>query len=85
MVDIKRSGDSNLVLRVPALKRKHLAISISERENQIKGLHLLLEKMKTVDMKRIELQIDTLTREIEDLKDELGNEEKKAENEILEH
>lgn len=75
MSDIRRSdGDRfDLVQKIPALKAHHLKIQISEKENLIKQLAVRLEHINTVEIEQIKLQIATVTKEVEMLKDNLNN------------
>lgn len=71
---VRSDGPSgrDMVDAIPELKRKQLRINVNEKTNQVKGLFLVLERMKTVDMKSIELKIDVLKREVDDLYKQLG-------------
>lgn len=71
MSDIQRNDTHDLVLRDNGLKKKHLAIIISEKKNQIRQLDVTLDKMKTVDFKKIELTKETYEKEIQALTTEL--------------
>lgn len=68
--DGPQGGD--IIDRIPELKRKRLKINLSEKISQVKGLLVTIERMKTVEMKSIELKIDVLHREIDDLYKQLG-------------
>ena len=66
--DIGRNdGGRSLVEVIPAFKRKQLTIDINEKINQIKNLMVTLERMKSVDMKSIELKIDVLKEQVREL------------------
>ncbi len=71
MADINRSG-SDLILRDEVLKRKHLAILISEKLNQLKQLDVRLDHIMTVEVKQVELKKDELVKEIESIQQELS-------------
>jgi hypothetical protein len=71
MADLNRGDTYDLILKDNGLKKKHLIILLNEKVNQIKALKNTLEKMKTVDFKKIELQQDILTEEIKGIKEEL--------------
>jgi hypothetical protein len=72
MADLQRSESNyDIILRDEGLKKKHLTIILNEKINQVKGLENTLERMKTVDFKKIELQKEILEKEIVDLKQEL--------------
>jgi hypothetical protein len=72
MADLQRSESNyDIILRDEGLKKKHLIIILNEKINQVKGLENTLERMKTVDFKKIELQKEILEKEIVDLKQEL--------------
>jgi hypothetical protein len=74
MADIQRGGGSyDLIQRIPALKAHHIRIQISEKENIIKQLGVRLEHITTVEIEQIQLQIATLKKEVEMLKDGLEN------------
>jgi hypothetical protein len=65
------------------LLQDHKKIALAEKENQIKGLELQLERIKTIEMKRRELQIKTLKVERENVIKELENLEKTGKATIL--
>jgi len=71
MSDINRSGASDIVLKDNYLKRQWIAIQISEKENQLKQLDVVLDKLHNVELKRILHSIDRTKKEIEELKDEM--------------
>ena len=71
MSDIQRN-DRQLVHGDPELKKMWLTIQINERENQLKQLDVLLDKIKTVDIKQLELKKEELKKEIINLQNELG-------------
>lgn len=72
MSDLQRSESNyDIIQRDDGLKRKHLTIILNEKINQVKGLENTLERMKTVDFKKIELQKEILEKEITDLRQEL--------------
>jgi hypothetical protein len=74
MSDINRGGNGyDLIQKIPALKAHHIRIQISEKENIIKQLAVRLEHINTVEIEQIKLQIATLTKEVEMLKDGLEN------------
>ena len=74
MSDINRGQNGyDLIQRIPALKAHHIRIQISEKENVIKQLAVRLEHINTVEIEQIKLQIATLTKEVEMLKDGLEN------------
>ena len=79
MGDLNRSGMSDLVLADDALKRKHILIQISEKLNQLKQLEVNLDRLKTVEMQRIELAKETLLKEIKNLRSEVKNDVIEAE------
>lgn len=71
MSDLQRNDSHDLIIRDNGLKKKHLAIVINEKITQMKQLDITLERMKTVDFKKIELQKEILAKEIEERKKEL--------------
>lgn len=74
MGDINRNETSfDLIQRIPALKAHHIKIQISEKENVVKQLAVRLEHINTVEIEQIKLQIATLTKEVEMLKNGLEN------------
>ena len=73
MADINRSSsDSDIMVRKPELYLQHLEIIYNEKLNQIKGLDVHLDQIRTVEMKRIELKKATLEEELKALKAEIG-------------
>jgi len=78
MADLNRNESGLAVIYENAeLLYDHRKIALAEKENNIKGLELQLERIKTVEMKQIELRIKTLKVERETLLKELVNLEKK--------
>lgn len=74
MANINRSGSTmDLIQRIPALKAHHIKIQISEKENLVKQLAVRLEHINSVEIEQIKLQIATLNKEVEMLKDGLDN------------
>lgn len=71
MADLQR-GMNEIILRDDKLKKKHLEIIISEKINQVKQMEVTLERMKTVDMQKVELAIASTHKEIEEFKIELS-------------
>jgi hypothetical protein len=72
--DINRGANSyDLIQKIPALKAHHIKIQISEKENVIKQLAVRLEHINTVEIEQIKLQIATLTKEAEMLRNGLDN------------
>lgn len=65
MSDIQRLPA--LIKTDPELSKKHTQIIINEKISQIKGLEIRLEDLKNIDQKRIELQIETLKKEVNNL------------------
>lgn len=63
MGDIDRN--SNEIMRDdPELRVQYLNVVLSEKLNQIKQLDVHLDKLRTVEMKQIELKKATLEKEI---------------------
>lgn len=73
MADLDRSGGHELIRKMPKLQKQHLEIILSEKRNQIKKLQVALDHLKTVDIKKIEHQIDLTTEEIRHIEKELKN------------
>jgi hypothetical protein len=85
MSDIDRGGSStDIMLRDEKLRKFHEEILISEKLNQIKQLDLMIDKMKTVDMRRLELKQQTLAREIEELRTRTGARPEPVDVELVE-
>jgi len=72
MADLNRSETDLSIYSDEILKKKHTRILINERINQIRQLEVNLERLKTIDMKKVELSIDVLRKEIKTLENELG-------------
>jgi len=73
MADLDRSGNETAIINAnEELLKFHNSILISEMVNQIKSLDIQLERMKTVDMKRIELKKQTLAKQIIELRTRAG-------------
>lgn len=73
MSDIDRAGVSDLVLRDNYLKRQWIAIQVSEKEIQLKQLDVALDRLQSVDIKKIIHAKDKCKRELEELKRALEN------------
>ena len=71
MVDINRSGSTDIVLANDELKKKWIEIAINEKINQIKNLDLQIERLDSVVKKEYLLKQDTLRKEIESLTNDL--------------
>ena len=72
MADLNRSETDLSIYSDEIVKKKHTRILINERINQIRQLEVNLERLKTIDMKKVELSIDVLRKEIKTLENELG-------------
>lgn len=70
MSDIIRSY-SEIELKDAELRTSLIKIRLSEKKNQIAQLNVTLDRMKTVEIKKIEHQIKVLEKEIEYLDQEL--------------
>jgi hypothetical protein len=72
MADISRSGPHDLILKDNKLYKQHLTILINEKKNQLKQLDVTLDKIKSVEVKKIELTKETLQKEIQELSAEVN-------------
>jgi len=59
-----------LVKTDPELSKKHTTVIINQKLSTIKKLQLALEDLKNIEQKRIELQIETLEKEVENMQEE---------------
>ena len=57
-----------MVAKDNTLLRQHMMIQISEKENQLKRLDVVLDNLQSVEMKKIIHQKAILTKELEALK-----------------
>lgn len=64
MSDLQRSDPNAIVLKDEHLRRKDQELDVSRKLNQIKGLEVRIDHLKTVDIKQAELQIEVLKKEI---------------------
>lgn len=71
MPDANRSGMHELVEANLDLKIQYYKIRISEQEGQIRNLKSTIEKMKSVDIKRTELQLEVSKREMAQMQKDL--------------
>jgi len=63
MGDIDRSGNE-LIREDQELRVQYLNVILSEKLNQLKQLDVHLDRLRTVEMKQIELKKATLAKEI---------------------
>ena len=66
MGDIQRNN--SLIVMTTEMQKKHTRMLIREKENQIEALRLRIVYLKDVEIAKVDLQIDTLTEEIKELK-----------------
>lgn len=70
MGDLERSGISEIVLQDCHLRKQYLAIQIAEKEIQLKQLDVALDRLQTVDYKKILHAIEKCKKELEKTKRE---------------
>ena len=70
MGDLVRSYN-DIELQDAELKTSLTKIQLSEKRNQLKQLDVALDKLKTVDIKKIEHQMKAIEKQIEMLDNEL--------------
>lgn len=68
MADIERNMDGDLIEKDHELKIMDLNVLLNEKLNQLKALEVHLDKLRTVEVKRIEFKKAHLSAEIENLK-----------------
>ena len=56
----------------PALQLKAVRILIAEKVHQLDGVNLRLNQLKTIEIKRLELQKDVLAKEIDNLRQQMA-------------
>ena len=71
MADLQRNDSSALITEDHDLHKQWIQISINEKLNLIETSKSTLNRMKSVDQKRIELNIQVTEKEIAKLKNEL--------------
>ncbi len=72
MADIRRNEQNALILRDNGLKKKHFEIILNEKKCQLKQLQVNIDRMKSVQLKELELQKDLVEREIKEYESELA-------------
>ena len=71
MGDINRSGSHELIEANIELKIQYYEIQLNEKINQIKQLDATLDKMKSVEIKRVELAKALAKKEIVQIQSDL--------------
>lgn len=63
-----RTNEDDRIQNNPAMRLKHSQILLAERLNVLAQLDIEIEKLKSIQLKKLELQKDVVTEEIAELK-----------------
>ena len=72
--DLVRHGNTSreeIIQADPGLQLKAGNIAIAEKIHQLDGVNLRLNQLKTIEIKRLELQKDVLAKEIDNLRQQM--------------